>query len=226
MRNPMGSALFPEAAILGFAFAIVGAMIGAWVGSRLAADQVERPPILRPLAVGAAVVLAALVVYGLRDDPTETVRAQVQVQETQSGAQRAGHLTVDVDPPRAAEDAEWFTVTAWQGGGSMVQALERTGDGRWRTTEPVPLHGTWKSLIRLHKGSALGIVPVFLPEDPAIPAREIPAPASFERDFVAEPKILLREQTGGGGLTSALAYAVVAAIALGLLALIASRIGS
>ena len=222
MHQPWPSELFPEGALLGFAMAMVGAVLGAWVGARLAAEEVERPPVLRPLAVGAALALAVMVFYGLQDDPKgEPVRAQVQVTETSGGAQREGNLLVTLDPPDAAEDAEWLTLTAWQGGGSMVEPLKEVGPGRYRTTEPVPLHGPWKSLIRLHTGSELQIAPVFLPADEAIPAKEIPAPASFEREFVAEPEVLLREQTGGGGASWVLAYTVVALIALGLLALLA-----
>ncbi len=222
MHQPWPAALFPEGALLGLAMALAGAILGAWVGSRLAAPEVERPPILRPLAVVAAGALAAMVVYALRDAPTGApVRAQVEVREVREGEQREADLLVTLRPRDAARDAEWLTVTAWQGGGSMVEPLEEVGAGRYRTTAPVPLYGSWKSLIRLHTGSELSIVPVYLPADEAIPAREVPAPPRFERRFVAEPEILLREQTGGGGAVWALAYAVVAAIALGLLVLLA-----
>ena len=70
--------------------------------------------------------------------------------ETQGAPEREANLTVRLDPPDAAKDAEWLTLTAWQGGGSMVEPLEEIGPGRYRTTEPVPLYGEWKSLIRLH----------------------------------------------------------------------------
>ncbi|HEX8085375.1 MAG TPA: hypothetical protein VF529_13870 [Solirubrobacteraceae bacterium] len=222
MHQPWPSELFPEGALFGLAMALVGALLGAWVGSRLAADEIERPPVLRPLAVVSAIALAGMVAYALRDNPTgEPVRAQVQVQETKGGAQREGIVTVALDPPDAAKDAEWLTVTAWQGGGSIVEPLEEIGPGRYRTPVAVPLHGSWKSLIRLHTGRELQIMPVFMPADEAIPVKEVPAPARFTREFAAEPDVLLREQTGGGGFTWALAYAIVAGIALGLLALIA-----
>ncbi|HEV2999725.1 MAG TPA: hypothetical protein VGW75_03210 [Solirubrobacteraceae bacterium] len=222
MHQPWPAELLPEALLLGLPMALAGGVIGAWVGSRLCAESVDRPPVLRPLAVAAAAALAVMVAYALQDDPSgEPVRAQVQVQETRGGAQREGNLVVALDPPDAADGAEWLTLTAWQGGGSIVEPLEEIGPGRYRTAEPVPLHGSWKSLIRLHTGRELQIMPVFMPEDRAIPAKEIPAPARFERAFVAEPEVLLREQTGGGGATWVLAYGVVASIALALLALIA-----
>ena len=85
-------------------------------------------------------------------------------------------------------------MTAWQGGGLVVDRLERVGPGRYRTTEPIPVHGNWKALVRLHAGNSLTALPVFLPEDKAIPAREVPATASFTRDFVPDHEILQREQ--------------------------------
>jgi hypothetical protein len=221
MHQPWPSELFPEGAIFGFLAAMVGATLGAWIGTRLKAETFERPPVLRPLAVVAAAVLSVMVVVALRDNPTTTVRADVTVTEVQGGAERTGDLTVRLDPPDAADDAEWFTVTAWQGGGSMVEPLERTGPGQYATTEPVPLYGTWKSLLRLHRDNELSVAPVFLPADEAIPAPEVPARPQFTREFVAEPQILLREQTGGGGVVWGIAYAIVGLIALSLLVLIA-----
>jgi hypothetical protein len=216
------ASLFPEGALLGLGMALAGSLLGAWIGSRLVAESVTRPPVLRPLAVAAAAALAIMVFYALRDNPTGApVRATVTLTDVQGGPKREANLLVSLDPPDAAKDAEWFTVTAWQGGGSLVEPLKEIGPGRYRTTEPVPLYGSWKSLLRLHTGRELAIVPVYLPADEAIPAKEVPAPPRFTREFAAEPEILLREQTGGGGAAWALAYAVVASIALGLLALLA-----
>ena len=82
-----------------------------------------------------------------------------------------------VDPPSAAADAKWLTVTAWQGGGLVVDRLQRVGDGVYRTNQAIPVDGTWKALVRLHSGRSLLGVPVFLPEDPAIPAKAVPASA-------------------------------------------------
>ena len=52
------------------------------------------------------------------------------------------------------------------------------GPGEFRTTEPMPVDSTWKTLVRVHKGSALLGAPVRLPEDEAIPAAEVPLPAA------------------------------------------------
>ena len=128
--------------------------------------------------------------------------------------------TVHLTPRDAAEDANWFDVTAWQGGGLVVDPLERLAPGIYRTTEPIPADGNWKTMIRLHKGSSLTAVPIYLPLDAAIPAAEVPAKASFTRHFVDETQILQREKTGGSPALVAIAYATVAGIALSLLVLL------
>ena len=52
-------------------------------------------------------------------------------------------------------------------------------------------------MIRLHSGSSLTALPIFLPRDAAIPAAEVPARPSFTRTFVDETQLLQREKTGG-----------------------------
>ena len=221
MPLPWPAELFPEAAVLGFAAALGGAIIGAWVGARLNSDVQPRTPSLRTAGALAAVALTAIVGFALLKPADTGVSATVALQEAGGGPQRTVHATVALDPPDAAADAEWLTATAWQGGGLVVDHLERVREGVYRTTEPIPVHGNWKSLIRLHRGDSLTGLPVFLPEDPAIPAAEVPAPTRFERAFVADHQILQREQKDAAPGLTAIAYAAVVAIALGLLALLA-----
>jgi uncharacterized iron-regulated membrane protein len=143
------------------------------------------------------------------------------LRDVSSGPQREVSATVRLTPPDAAEDARWFDVTAWQGGGLVVDQLERVAPGVYRTSEPIPVGGNWKTMIRLHSGSSLTALPIFLPRDAAIPAPEVPARASFTRSFVDETQLLQREKTGGSPALVAIAYATVASIALALLALLA-----
>ncbi|MGN6217528.1 MAG: hypothetical protein ACTHN7_11320 [Solirubrobacterales bacterium] len=127
-----------------------------------------------------------------------------------------------LSPPDAAANAKWFDVTAWQGGGLVVDPLRRIGPGLYRTTEPIPVYGNWKTMVRLHEGNSLTALPIYLPRDTAIPVSETPAPAHpFTRAFGSEHKLLQREQKGGGPLLVAVAYSTVAAIAFSLLVLLA-----
>jgi hypothetical protein len=221
MPLPWPGSAFPEVALIGFAAAIAGSTIGAWIGTHLSPIPPRRSPQLRRAAVCSAAVLAALVAYGLYTPTEEGVRAQVALQELGGPAGREVEATVRLQPPDAADDAEWLNVTAWQGGGLVVAPLERVGPGVYRSTEPIPVHGNWKSLIRLHDGNSLTALPIFLPRDEAIPVGEVPAPAQFTRSFGDEHQLLQREAKGGPPVLVAIAYSVVAAIALSLLALIA-----
>jgi hypothetical protein len=221
MPLPWNAAAFPEAAIVGFAAAIAGGTIGAWIGTHLSPIPLPRSPQLRRAAVCSAAVLAALVAYGLYTPTQEGVSAQVALRDVGGTAGREVEATVRMNPPDAAADAEWFDVTAWQGGGLVVAPLERTAPGVYRSTEPIPVHGDWKAMIRLHDGNSLTALPIYLPRDEAIPVGETPAPPRFTRSFGDEHKLLQREAKAGSPIVTTLAYSAVAGIALSLLILLA-----
>ena len=64
-------------------------------------------------------------------------------------------------------------------------------------------------------------MPIFLPEDTAIPAPETPAPASFTREFVLDKENLQREQKQGvSGAVTTGSYLAVLAITIGLVLLL------
>lgn len=84
-------------------------------------------------------------------------------------------------------DAVWFYALAWQGRpqgsppdvprdpvsdvpGIVRTALEPTGrPGEYRTEHPVPLYGSWKTLLRLHVApSEMVSFPLYAPDDTAI----------------------------------------------------------
>ena len=222
MTLPWPEAAFPEAALLGFAAAVAGSTLGAWIGTHLSPEPTpERSPLLRRAAVCSAVVVAALVGYGLYTSPQQGVSAQVALHDIGGKNGRGVEATIRVNPPDAAAGAEWFDVTAWQGGGLVVDPLEQIGPGVYRTTEPIPVHGNWKTMVRFHKGNSLTALPIYLPRDAAIPVGEVPAPAHFTRSFGSEHKLLQREQKGGSPVLVAIAYSTVAGITLSLLALLA-----
>jgi hypothetical protein len=222
MPLPWPSSAFPEAALLGLAAAIAGATLGAWIGTHLSPEPLERSPLLRRAAVCSAAVVAALVAYGLYTPVQQGVSAQVALHDVPgSGADREVEATVRMSPPDAAAGAKWFDVTAWQGGGLVVDPLKQVGQGVYRTTQPIPVYGNWKAMIRLHQGDSLTALPIYLPRDTAIPVGETPAPAHFTRAFGDEHELLQREQKGGGPALVAIAYSTVAAITLSLLALLA-----
>ena len=220
MPLPWPAELLPEAALLGMPMAIAGALIGVWVGARLA-GRPARASSLRPGAVVGAVAAAAIVAFPLYKPAEPGLSAQVALAPASSDGARLVEATVQLDPRDAADDAEWLTATAWQGGGLVVDRLERIGPGTYRTTEPIPVHGDWKAMIRLHEGNSLMGLPVYLPRDPAIPVGETPAPPSFTREFVADHELLQREQQPAPASLTALGYGVVVTVTLALLGLLA-----
>ena len=95
----------------------------------------------------------------------------------------------------------------------MVSKLKKVGPGTYRNTEPLPVHGNWKTTLRLHKGFAIAGLPIYFPEDKAIPVRRMPAPKQFTRTFTRDKKNLQREQKPGvSPILSVGAYLVVLVI--------------
>ena len=76
----------------------------------------------------------------------------------------------------------------------FVDQLEKVGPGHYRSTQPMPVSGAWKTLLRVHDGTTLTAVPIYLAGDPGIGATEVPAEASMTRPFVPEITILQRER--------------------------------
>ena len=113
------------------------------------------------------------------------------------------HATADVQITPAnlvSDDPNWVSVLGWQGGldnerGMFVDNLENVGPGHFRSTEPMPVSGEWKTLLRVHDGRTFAAVPIYLAGDPGIGAKEVPAEASTTRPFVAEITILQRERS-------------------------------
>ncbi|MDW5598020.1 hypothetical protein VSS74_26935 [Conexibacter stalactiti] len=221
MPIPWPSQLLPEAILYGLPTAVAGALIGAWIGDRLAVERRDHDRRLDRAALVAALGASVLIAVALYKPGVENVQAQVTLTDVSPAPQREVEATVRMIPADAADDAEWLTATAWQGDGFVVDRLERVSEGVYRTTQPIPVHGSWKALIRMHRGNTLSGVPIFLPEDRAIPAPEVAAPAQFTRTFVADHRLLQREQKEAQGWLWAIAYAVVGLITLSLLALMA-----
>jgi hypothetical protein len=226
MPVPWQESLLPEAAVAGLVTAVAAGAVGGFVGGALIQPTPQRTvpmgPAAHRTALAAFLVLVAVIGWGLPISDEGPRRATVALDDVRSGAERSVDATVRIDPPDGAEDAHFLNVTAWQGGGSVVSDLERVREGVYRTTEPVPVYGSWKALVRLHTGDSLVGVPIFMPEDRAIPAPEVPAEARFTRDFVRDIELLQREKKDDvPGALSTVAYLVVAAIAAALIGLIA-----
>ncbi|HEX9994313.1 MAG TPA: hypothetical protein VGB14_15395 [Acidimicrobiales bacterium] len=230
MPLPWPAGLVPEALPLAAAAGTAGGVLGALAGRALAGGTAAARPVPRLAgAVAGAVALAALA-WPLPTGDGGGILASVTLAELTPAPERTVAATVRLDPPDAADGADFFTVTAWQGADwerrqAVVDPLEEVAPGVWRTSEPIPVHGEWKAIVRLHDGRTLAAAPLYLPEDPGIPAAEVPADPSFTRALVADKAILQREFTGGPAWLEAVAYATLALIGAAWVAAMAWGLG-
>lgn len=167
----------------------------------LSGDGIPKPAARRGIVVAMLVALGATVANGLVFDVPTDAAVAVRLEEAPPvDGFRMVTAEVDIDPADlVSDDPEWVAILAWQGGGDtlrglVVDRLESTGNGTYRSTEPVPVDGTWKTVLRIHDGRTLAAAPIFMAADPAIGAEEVAAQPAFERDLVSEITLLQRER--------------------------------
>jgi hypothetical protein len=213
MPIPWPASLLPLGALFGFLAALAGATLGGFIGRSLRRDPAAFEPAPRwlgPLAGAATVFCLAFPLPMNAGSPTS---ATVTLTPVGGGPLRTANATVRLTPASAADGADWFTVTAWQGHAKLVlERLRRVGPGVYATPKPIPLFGSWKAMLRLAKGRDVSAVPLYMPADAAIPAKGVAATPQFTRPFVRDKQILQREAHGGPPGLSLLAYAALLAI--------------
>src|SRR5947209_11460643 len=223
MPLPWNSALWPLAGILGFIAAVAGGLLGGMMGRALlppGAARQRTPRLVAPIAWAGAL---ATIIIAMPMASHPDYKATVTLTQVDPSPQRSVMATVRLDPPQAADNATWFNLTSWQGGNGMfhsqivgqwVVPMRKVSEGVYESTRPVPVYGQWKTLLRLATVNSLQALPVYMPDDPAIPAKGIPAASHFTRAFVADKKVLQREAVGGSNTLQRIAYALLALIGL------------
>jgi hypothetical protein len=192
---PWTDGILPEALVVapiaGVAGGLLGGLLGAGLRFRLPAQGTARTA-----AVVAFAAIAALTAYGLSTTKPNSQTATLDLRgDGGSTAQRHVVGTVRLTPRDAADDASWVTVTSWQDGGMKVDRLQRVGEGVYRFRTPAPVYGDWKTVLRVQNGRTIMAVPIYMPEDKAIPgAKLVPASAHVTRPFVADHELLQRER--------------------------------
>src|SRR3954449_10783926 len=217
MPLPWPSSLMPEALIVAVVAGVAGGLLGGLIGAALASDVKPFPRTgVKPALAVAFVALFALVGYGLHVNNTSAQgqSAHFQLRNVDGGPGRYVEGRVTLDPRTAADGAKWVSVTAWQGGGLVVNRLKKVGEGVYATTKPIPANGDWKALLRVHRGDAILGAPIYLPNDPAIPAKGVAAKLDMTRPLTSDHKILQRESKSASGVLPIFAYLAVLAIAL------------
>ncbi len=173
--------------------------VGAGVlGTYAAGGLLRRPAITASPAVrrsglaGLAAIVVAVAVLAPTHAPDD-LRAAVTLAPAAGQADRVV-ATVRFSDPDQVRDADWLSSLAWQGREKLHnRPLTEVAPGVYRS-EPMPVGGTWKTMLRLHRGGVLSAMPVFLPADPAIPAAAVPASPRFDRAFLRDSEVLQRER--------------------------------
>lgn len=219
--QPWNTNLLPDALVLGVVAAVAAALVGVAfaraAGAAAVQDATDRPS-ARLVAVAGVVVLVTLALPMPRHvgdvEATVTIEDAGRMESTAlTEAHEQAYVEVELDPSGAADEARWFQATSWQGGGLVLADMEEVSRGRYRSEEPVPIGGRWKTLVRLHRGGELMTVPVFLPADPEIDEPEISA-VDRTQAFESETDYLLRETRPNDQLVANLIYALLVVVAL------------
>jgi hypothetical protein len=222
MPLPWPQEILSEVAAIGLAAALAGSLIGAYIGARLGADDIPQVGGLRWAGLAGAIAMTALVAFGLHTPSESTgATAKVTLRDVVTGPQRTAIVTARMIPANAADGATWLTATSWQGGGLTVDRLKEIRAGVYRSTKPIPIHGDYKALIRMHSGNSIMGLAIYAPADDAIPAPEVPAPRAFVRPFISDHTLLQREAKTNDPSITAGAYGIIGLCTLLLLAMLA-----
>lgn len=174
---------------------VLGGVAGGVLGGLLVLGLeggLPRPAVARSLFAACLALVALCAGNALVHTVPTATTAEVALGPVRDGD--AAGISVRFSPP--VDGPTWVTVTAWQGGGLVVEPLAPTGDGRWATDAAVPVDGDWKTLVRLHDGRDMAGIEVFLPEDAVLGEPEVPA-VSGVRPAVPEQQVLQRELQDG-----------------------------
>jgi hypothetical protein len=199
-HQPWTTALLPDLFLVGIPAAVGSALVATAVARALNPPLVPDGASATPragglpapaVAVGGLAVLVTLLIPLPRQ--VGDVMADITLEETEPGRVL---VTVELDPPDAAEEARWFMVGSWQHGGRESARMLAQGDGVYTAERDISVEGWAKSLLRLHRGAEMMTVPIRLPADPEIGEPEIPA-VDRVAPFEEETRYLLRETTEG-----------------------------
>lgn len=199
---PWPTSIWPEALAMSVPVAVLTGACGAMVGMVLTGQRLPRRAVGVGLVALTVLAIGGAAANGLRYTVPESATASVTLTEAPAvDGQRFVTADVRFNPPDVVSDnPNWVSVLAWQGGlpnerGQFVDHLEKVGTGHYVSTEPMPVSGSWKTLLRVHDGKMLTAVPIYLAGDPGIGAEEVPADPQFTRPFVSEITILQRERS-------------------------------
>ncbi|MGD1284016.1 hypothetical protein ACKUUI_25605 [Mycobacterium seoulense] len=228
---PWPTSMWGEALAMSVPVAALTGICGALFGLVLTGQRLPSRGVGISVVAAAVLVIGVAVANGLHILVPGKNTATVTLTDLPSPAgQRMVSADVMISPTTMVSDhPDWLTILSWQGRmqndrGLMIDKLAKVGPGHYRSTQPVPVWGDWKTLLRVQDGRTMTAVPIYEPADDAIPAPEVPALATSTRPFVLEVTILQRERdqsapawlfTAGGIVVLFLTLMVITALTWG-----------
>jgi hypothetical protein len=197
---PWPTKMWGEALAMSVPVAVLTGVCGALFGMVLTGQRLLGRNVGIAAVVLTVLVIGGAVANGLHIDvPRQNTATITLTDEPSPPGQRMVSADVQLTPPFVSDHPEWLTILSWQGKmennrGLMIDRLSKVGPGHYRSTQPVPVWGSWKTLLRVQDGYTMTAVPIYEPADDAIPAPEVPALALSTRPFVLEVTILQRER--------------------------------
>ncbi len=198
---PWPTSMWGEALAMAVPVAVMTGICGALFGMVLTGQRLPGRRIGISVVVAAVLVIGGALANGLHIVVPRQDTATITLTDQPSPAgQRMVTADVLLTPPTMVSDhPDWLTILSWQGRmqnhrGLVIDRLEKVGPGHYVSTQPIPVWGSWKTLLRVQDGYTMTAVPIYEPADDAIPAAEVPALASSTRPFVQEITILQRER--------------------------------
>lgn len=228
---PWPVSMWGEALAMAVPVAVLAGTCGALFGMVLTGQRLPRRSVGISVVVATVLVIGGAVANGLHIVVPQQAKAAITLTELPSPpGQRMVSADIQLTPTNlVGGQPDWVTVLSWQGRmenhrGLIIDRLDKVGPGHYRTTAPVPVWGSWKTLLRIQDGYTMTGVPIYEPADDAIPAAEVPALSSIDRPFVPEITILQRERdqntpawlfTAGGIVVLILSLLVIAGLTWG-----------
>ncbi len=195
--------LLPAAFVLAPLAGVAAGVLGVGLGRVVAGGRRVGGAAL----AGAGVALLVVLAMPLPRDVGE-VEALVRLRPHGDVAD----VEVELRPADAAAGATAFGLVSWQGGGRVLSELDEVGPGRYVSAAPVPITGTWKTMVGLQRGSEVMAAPIYLPADVEIGAAAVPALPERRTPFLRNTEVLLREAHDGPAWPAAVAYLSLAAM--------------
>ncbi|MFL6025271.1 MAG: hypothetical protein ACJ72O_18160, partial [Marmoricola sp.] len=241
LPQPIDAGALPLMLTVATCAGLGGGLLALWHVARL--RDVESPVAAAPRAgsafrwTGLAGVGIALVLMGYFAPPRaghEHIQASIALDNACDGTQKCSSgVTVTFKPASDVADAVWLYGLSWQGRGPKADAVDPPRDpkanapgivrvameptgrpGEYRSSDPLPMYGNWKTLIRVHLlPTTMLAVPLHAPDDAAITSargREILAQDGDVVQLGPEKQFLQREiKDDVPSWLSTTAYAVV-----------------